>query len=65
MYVLILTVFVLRRLFFRRVEVLIGLSIHFVIRSDKVLSKVVAIMCRRLKTNDEAVRLEGIEIVDQ
>lgn len=38
---------------------------HFVIRSDKIPCKVVAIVCRRFKTNDEAVLLEGIEIGNQ
>ena len=38
---------------------------HFVIRSDEVSNKVVAIVCRRFKTNDEAVLLEGIEDGDQ
>lgn len=32
---------------------------HFVIRSDKIPCKVVAIVCCRFKTNDEAVLLEG------
>ena len=38
---------------------------HFVIRSDKIPCKVIAIVCRRFKTNDEAVLLEGIEDGDQ
>ena len=57
MYVSTLSVFVLRMLFFRIVEVLMGFNTHLEIFSDKVLNKVVAIVCRWFKTDDDAVGL--------
>ena len=49
-----LSVFVLQ-MFFCIVEVLMGFNTHFVILSNKISNKVVAVVCRRFKTNDEAV----------
>lgn len=50
-----LSVFVLRMSFLRIVEVLKGFNTHFVILSNKISNEVVAVVCRRFKTNDEAV----------
>ena len=61
-----LSVFVLRMLFLRIVEVLMGVQhTHFVILSNKISNKVVAVVCRRFKTNDEAVLLKGTEFGKQ
>ena len=42
-------------------DILIGLSTHIKGTGNKVSCKVVAIVCRRFKTDDVVVRFEGIE----
>lgn len=55
MYVLTLSVLVLRMLFLRIEDVLMGFNTHLEMAGNKVLNKVVAIVCRRLKSNDDVV----------
>ena len=42
-----------------------GFNTHLVKLSNKVSNKVVTVVCRRLKTDDDAVLVEEIELIDK
>ena len=61
MYASTLLIFVLWILFFAQNRSFDKVGTYVMIRNDKLSNKVVAIVCRRFKTNDAAVLLEGYE----
>lgn len=54
-----LSVLVLRMLSLRMTEVFMGLNTHVVVTGNKVSDKVVAVVCRGFKTDDDAVARAG------